>query len=175
MALRSVLPVVPNHCFVLHTQPLKTSFWRPSLWNTTRYFPPYSDSPGSKKTNITLWKYKRAICVLVVDGSIPLKITVSTCMVAGRPSWIIAKAADGAAAIYFIGSCSAWGGVAAAGVNPTGAVSLQEVLPGKAVISSCGFVINPRCGDRRRISPTARRRSWNAKNRPTFAYGRHDS
>lgn len=76
-----------------------------------------------------LEKYKGQY-VLVVDGSIPLKDNGIYCMVAGEPIVDhIRKAAEGAAAIIAIGSCSAWGGVAAAGVNPTGAVSLQEVLP----------------------------------------------
>lgn len=82
-----------------------------------------------------LEKYKGQY-VLVVDGSIPLKDNGIYCMVAGEPIVDhIRKAAEGAAAIIAIGSCSAWGGVAAAGVNPTGAVSLQEVLPGKTVIN----------------------------------------
>ncbi|SUH07082.1 hydrogenase-2 small chain protein [Salmonella enterica subsp. enterica] len=78
-----------------------------------------------------LEKYKGQY-VLVVDGSIPLKDNGIYCMVAGEPIVDhIRKAADGAAAIIAIGSCSAWGGVAAAGVNPTGAVSLQEVYRAK--------------------------------------------
>ena len=59
--------------------------------------------------------------VLVVDGSIPLKDNGIYCMVAGEPIIDhIRKAAENAAAIIAIGSCSAWVGVAAAGVNPTG-------------------------------------------------------
>ena len=82
--------------------------------------------------------------MLVVDGSIPLKDNGIYCMVAGEPIVDhIRKAAEGAAAIIAIGSCSAWGGVAAAGVNPTGAVSLQEVLPGKTVINIPGCPPNP--------------------------------
>ena len=90
-----------------------------------------------------LEKYKGQY-VLVVDGSIPLKDNGIYCMVAGEPIVDhIRKAAEGAAAIIAIGSCSAWGGVAAAGVNPTGAVSLQEVLPGKTVINIPGCPPNP--------------------------------
>ncbi len=64
-----------------------------------------------------LEKYKGQY-VLVVDGSIPLKDNGIYCMVAGEPIVDhIRKAAEGAAAIIAIGSCSAWGGVAAAGVN----------------------------------------------------------
>ncbi|SUG45774.1 hydrogenase-2 small chain protein [Salmonella enterica subsp. arizonae] len=122
-----------------------------------------------------LEKYKGQY-VLVVDGSIPLKDNGIYCMVAGEPIVDhIRKAADGAAAIIAIGSCSAWGGVAAAGVNPTGAVSLQEVLPGKNGYQYSRLPAKPRITSWRpsRISLlTARRRSWMRKNRPTFVYGR---
>ena len=64
-----------------------------------------------------LEKYKGQY-VLVVDGSIPLKDNGIYCMVAGEPIVDhIRKAAEGAAAIIAIGSCSAWGGVAAAGLT----------------------------------------------------------
>ena len=70
-----------------------------------------------------LEKYKGQY-VLVVDGSIPLKDNGIYCMVAGEPIVDhIRKAAEGAAAIIAIGSCSAWGGVAAAGLNPILAAS----------------------------------------------------
>ncbi|MGL4666362.1 MAG: hydrogenase small subunit [Saezia sp.] len=76
----------------------------------------------------TLEDYKGKY-VLIVDGSIPLKDEGIYCMVAGRP--VIAsliEAAEHAAAVIAIGSCSAWGGVAAAHSNPTQAVSLEKVL-----------------------------------------------
>ncbi len=94
-----------------------------------------------KKTNITLWKYKGQY-VLVVDGSIPLKDN-------GIPAWLpravvdhIRKAADSIRLSLSVHH-SAWGGVAAAGVNPTGAVSLREVLPGKTVINIVGLSAKP--------------------------------
>lgn len=55
-------------------------------------------------------KYKGKY-VLVVDGSIPDKDGGIYCMVAGKPILEhIKEAAEGAAAIIAIGSCSAWGG-----------------------------------------------------------------
>ncbi|ECU7332568.1 TPA: hydrogenase 2 small subunit [Salmonella enterica subsp. enterica serovar Paratyphi B] len=121
-----------------------------------------------------LEKYKGQY-VLVVDGSIPLKDNGIYCMVAGEPIVDhIRKAADGAAAIIAIGSCSAWGGVAAAGVNPTGAVSLQEVLPGKTVINIPGCPPNPHnfLATVAHIITYGTPPKLDAKNRPTFAYGR---
>lgn len=121
-----------------------------------------------------LEKYKGQY-VLVVDGSIPLKDNGIYCMVAGEPIVDhIRKAADGAAAIIAIGSCSAWGGVAAAGVNPTGAVSLQEVLAGKTVINIPGCPPNPHnfLATVAHIITYGTPPKLDAKNRPTFAYGR---
>lgn len=120
-----------------------------------------------------LEKYKGQY-VLVVDGSIPLKDNGIYCMVAGEPIVDhIRKAAEGAAAIIAIGSCSAWGGVAAAGVNPTGAVSLQEVLPGKTVINIPGCPPNPHnfLATVAHIITYGKPPKLDDKNRPTFAYG----
>lgn len=111
-----------------------------------------------------LEKYKGQY-VLVVDGSIPLKDNGIYCMVAGEPIVDhIRKAAEGAAAIIAIGSCSAWGGVAAAGVNPTGAVSLQ-VLRGKTVINIRAARRTRTTSSRplRTSSLTANRRNWMTK------------
>nr|WP_113865110.1 hydrogenase 2 small subunit [Brenneria salicis]NMN91082.1 hydrogenase small subunit [Brenneria salicis ATCC 15712 = DSM 30166]RBP66578.1 [NiFe]-hydrogenase II apoprotein small subunit [Brenneria salicis ATCC 15712 = DSM 30166]RLM31976.1 hydrogenase 2 small subunit [Brenneria salicis ATCC 15712 = DSM 30166] len=113
--------------------------------------------------------------VLVVDGSIPMKDGGIYCMVAGKPIVDhIRAAAEHAAAIIAIGSCSAWGGVPAAGVNPTGAVSLQDVLPGKTVINIPGCPPNPHnfLATVAHIITYQRPPALDAEGRPTFAYGR---
>ncbi len=113
--------------------------------------------------------------VLVVDGSIPLKDGGIYCMVAGEPIVDhIRKAAENAAAIIAIGSCAAWGGVAAAGVNPTGAVGLQAALPGKTVINIPGCPPNPHnfLATVAHIITFGKPPKLDAKNRPLFAYGR---
>lgn len=113
--------------------------------------------------------------VLVVDGSIPLKDNGIYCMVAGKPIVEhIKEAAEGAAAIIAIGSCAAWGGVAAAGDNPTGAVGLQEILPGKTVINIPGCPPNPHnfLATVAHIITYGRAPGLDSKNRPLFAYGR---
>jgi Ni,Fe-hydrogenase I small subunit len=57
--------------------------------------------------------------VLVVDGSVPLKDGGIYCMVAGKPIvGHIREVAEHAAAVIAVGSCAAWGGVAASGANP---------------------------------------------------------
>lgn len=113
--------------------------------------------------------------VLVVDGSIPLKDGGIYCMVAGKPIVEhIREVAEHAAAVIAIGSCAAWGGVAASGVNPTGAVSLQEVLPGKTVINIPGCPPNPHnfLATVAHIITYQRPPALDSKNRPHFAYGR---
>ncbi len=82
--------------------------------------------------------------VLVVDGAIPTKDGGIYCQVAGKPIVEhVREAAEGAAAIISIGSCAAWGGVAAAGINPTGAVGVDQVLTDKTVINIPGCPPNP--------------------------------
>lgn len=113
--------------------------------------------------------------VLVVDGSIPVKDGGIYCMVAGKPIVEhVRAAAEHAAAIIAIGSCAAWGGVAAAGSNPSGAVSLQEVLPGKTVINIPGCPPNPHnfLATVAHVITYQRPPALDAQGRPTFAYGR---
>lgn len=113
--------------------------------------------------------------VLVVDGSIPMKDGGVYCMVAGKPIVEhIRNAAEHAAAVIAIGSCAAWGGVAASGTNPTGAVSLQEILPGKTVINIPGCPPNPHnfLATVAHIITYNRPPALDAKNRPDFAYAR---
>ncbi|MCG8157500.1 hydrogenase 2 small subunit [Brenneria goodwinii] len=113
--------------------------------------------------------------VLVVDGSIPIKDGGIYCMVAGKPIVEhIRETAEHAAAIIAIGSCSAWGGVPASGSNPTGAVSLQEVLPGKTVINIPGCPPNPHnfLATVAHIITYQRPPALDSEGRPTFAYGR---
>lgn len=113
--------------------------------------------------------------VLVVDGSIPLKDGGIYCMVAGKPIVEhIREAASKAAAVIAIGSCSAWGGVPASGPNPTGAVSLQEVIPDIPVINIPGCPPNPHnfLATVAHIITFNRPPKLDAKNRPLFAYER---
>lgn len=113
--------------------------------------------------------------VLVVDGSIPMKDGGVYCMVAGQPIVEhIRNAAEHAAAVIAIGSCAAWGGVAASGTNPTGAVSLQEILPDKTVINIPGCPPNPHnfLATVAHLITYQRPPALDAKNRPEFAYAR---
>nr|WP_321465230.1 hydrogenase small subunit [uncultured Desulfobulbus sp.] len=84
--------------------------------------------------------------ILVVDGAIPVKDKGIYCQIAGKPVLdILNETAPLAAAVIAIGSCAAWGGVAAADPNPTGATPVHEVLKSKgiAVVNIPGCPPNP--------------------------------
>jgi len=79
----------------------------------------------------------------VVEGSIPTKDGGVYCLVGGRTALEIAKEVCGqAAATIAVGSCAAFGGWPAAKPNPTGAVGVQEALPGISVINLPGCPMN---------------------------------
>lgn len=84
--------------------------------------------------------------ILVVDGAIPVKDGGVYCQIAGRPVLdILKETAPLAAAVIAIGSCAAWGGVAAAAPNPTGATPVHEILKplGIPVVNIPGCPPNP--------------------------------
>ena len=113
--------------------------------------------------------------VLVVDGSIPIKDGGVYCMVAGKPIVEhIKEAAEHAAVIIAIGSCSCWGGVAAAGGNPTNARSLQDILPGKSIINIPGCPPNPHnfLATVAHYLTFGKAPALDQKGRPKFAYDR---
>lgn len=74
--------------------------------------------------------------VLVVEGSIPQ----NEYFIAGGGNIVeqVQKAAEGAAMILAIGTCAAYGGLAAARPNPTGAMAVQQVISDKPVVQIPG-------------------------------------
>lgn len=76
--------------------------------------------------------------LLAVDGSIPL----------GNPGYstisgisnidMLREAAEGAMAIVAIGSCAAFGGIPKANPNPTGAVSVADIIKDKPIVNVSG-------------------------------------
>lgn len=77
--------------------------------------------------------------VLVVDGSIPKNPNGGFFVSAGESAVQRLKhAADRAAFVVAVGTCAAYGGLAHARPNPTGAVSVSDILPNKTVINVPG-------------------------------------
>lgn len=72
--------------------------------------------------------------LLIVDGSIPLGAGGAYSTIAGRTNLdLLKECSAGAAAIIAIGSCAAYGGIAAARPNPTGAASVAELMEKKLI------------------------------------------
>lgn len=69
--------------------------------------------------------------LVVIEGSIPTGAGGAFCTIGGRSALdIVREACAGAAATIAVGSCAAYGGIPAAAPNPTGAVSVEEAVPG---------------------------------------------
>jgi len=112
-----------------------------------------------------LEKYKGQY-VLVVDGSIPLKDNGIYCMVAGEPIVDhIRKAAEGAAAIIAIGSCSAWGGVAALELTQLAQSACKKFCQAKplSIFRAARRTRTTSSRPLRTLSLTASRRNWMTK------------
>lgn len=82
--------------------------------------------------------------ILVVEGSIPLKDEGIYLKVANQKGVDrLKEVASHAAAVVAIGSCATWGGVQSSGINPTGAVGVDEIVKDKPLINIPGCPPNP--------------------------------
>lgn len=71
--------------------------------------------------------------ILAVEGSVPA--SSDYLMIGGMSAKdILLETARGAKAILAYGSCSSWGGIAAASPNPTGAMPITDVIKDKPVV-----------------------------------------
>jgi len=76
--------------------------------------------------------------LLVVDGSIPLG-NPGYSTIAGISNYdMLVEAAKGAAAIIAVGTCSTYGGIPHANPNPTGAVSVSDIITDKPIVNVPG-------------------------------------
>jgi hydrogenase small subunit len=113
--------------------------------------------------------------LLVVAGAIPTKDDGIYCKVANRTiQEHVLEAAEGAAAIVAIGSCAAWGGIPSSGPNPTGAVGVSEILPGKTIVNIPGCPPNPYnfLSTVLQFVAFGTLPALDKRGRPKFAYGR---
>lgn len=76
--------------------------------------------------------------LLLVDGSIPTKNPGYSTIAGISNHDMLMETAKGAAAIISVGSCSAFGGVAKASPNPTGAVSVSDLIHDKTIVNIPG-------------------------------------
>lgn len=90
----------------------------------------------------TLEKYKGKY-IAVVEGAIPTKDGGIYCCIGGHTAEEIAREVCGnAAATICVGTCSAYGGIQAARPNPTGAVSVSDLLPNIPIVNLPGCPLN---------------------------------
>jgi hydrogenase small subunit len=77
--------------------------------------------------------------LLIVDGSIPIKNGGVYSTIAGMTNLqMLEDMAEGAAAIVAVGTCAAFGGLPHASPNPTGAVSVADIVKDKPIINVPG-------------------------------------
>ncbi len=76
--------------------------------------------------------------LLVVDGSIPMGNPGYSTIAGISNLDMLTQAAEGAAAIVAVGSCAAFGGLPNASPNPTGAVSVSDIITDKPIINVSG-------------------------------------
>ncbi|MDH3909599.1 MAG: hydrogenase small subunit, partial [Gammaproteobacteria bacterium] len=76
--------------------------------------------------------------LVLVDGSIPMG-NPGFSTIAGISNYdMLMETVDGAAAVVAIGSCAAFGGIPGANPNPTGAVSVQDLVKDKPIVNVPG-------------------------------------
>ena len=76
--------------------------------------------------------------ILIVDGSIPLANPGYSTIAGISNLDMLEETAKGAAAIVSMGSCAAFGGIPNARPNPTGAVSVGDIIKDKQIINVPG-------------------------------------
>ncbi len=77
--------------------------------------------------------------LVIVDGSIPLEQNGAYSCIGGRSNVdILKEAAQGAAAIVAVGTCASFGGIPKANPNPTGAVSVSDIVKDKPIVNIPG-------------------------------------
>jgi len=118
--------------------------------------------------------------VLIVEGSIPTGSAGAFCTVGGESAEeSCRKLVRNAAATITVGTCASFGGIPAAAPNPTGAVSVMDLVPGAAVVNLPGCPVNAE-----NLTATivhfltfGRLPATDNLGRPKFAYGKriHDN
>jgi hydrogenase small subunit len=89
-------------------------------------------------------KNQKGKYLAVIEGSIPLKDNGVYCCVGGKSAIDIAREVCGnAMATIAAGTCATFGGIPAAAPNPTGAVGVQDAIPGITVVNLSGCPMNP--------------------------------
>ncbi len=76
--------------------------------------------------------------VIIVDGSIPVDEPAYSCSGGHSNLDVLRESAENCLAVVAVGSCATWGGLPKARPNPTGAVSVREIVKDKPIINLPG-------------------------------------
>ncbi|MBA3025631.1 MAG: hydrogenase small subunit [Sulfurimonas sp.] len=112
----------------------------------------------------------------VVEGSIPLGMDGLYGTIGAKAETFkdhLLRVAKDSAAVVAVGTCATFGGVPAASPNPTGAVGVQDVVKGKAIINIPACPANPAniTGTILHFVLTGQVPELDHLNRPKFAFG----
>ncbi len=97
----------------------------------------------AEKSLMDVVRNQKGKYIAVIEGSIPLKDGGVYCCIGGRAaSDTVREVCADAMAVIAVGTCATYGGLPAAGPNPTGAVSVAEAVPGIPVVNLPGCPAN---------------------------------
>ncbi len=92
--------------------------------------------------NQAVEKYKGKY-LAIVEGSIPTGDGGVYCTIGGESALdIVRRVCGNAAATIAVGNCATFGGIPKAAPNPTGALSVQQAVPGATVLNLPGCPVN---------------------------------
>jgi len=114
--------------------------------------------------------------ICVVEGAIPLSMDGMYGTIGAKAGTFeehLIRVAKDSAAVVAVGTCATFGGVPAAAPNPTGAVGVQDVVKGKAIINIPACPANPAniTGTILHFVLTGQIPELDHLNRPKFAFG----
>lgn len=93
---------------------------------------------AAEQARETAMKENEGKYLVVVDGSIPTANPGFSTIAGVSNLQILEETAKGAAAIIAVGTCAAFGGIPHANPNPTGAVSVSDIVHDKPVVNVSG-------------------------------------
>jgi hydrogenase small subunit len=93
----------------------------------------------AEQARLSAMKENAGKYLLIVDGSIPLGLDGAYSCIGGRSNVdMLKEAAQGAAAVIAVGTCASFGGIPKANPNPTGAVSVSDIVKDKPIVNISG-------------------------------------
>jgi hydrogenase small subunit len=93
----------------------------------------------AEQARLSAMKENAGKYLLIVDGSIPLGLDGAYSCIGGRSNVdMLKEAAEGAAAVIAVGTCASYGGIPKANPNPTGAVSVSDIVKDKPIVNIPG-------------------------------------